>query len=169
MWCVADEYSTVKGPMAEVPPIHWTPGDNNEHMTRNQINELLKPREGVMHPITGEDFSPMVYFLKQSPLHPFACSHVISQIKAQKKKQVAVVNGEPLYSDDRDDGVTDHAYDPFRYFVANRPKHVMVKMERKISGTFEFEADEADRARRLKSSGRIAAQGRGIIPAGRYA
>ena len=167
LWSVADEYTNTQGIFKDCPPIHWEKGDNNEFMTRNQINELLKVRMDVEHPITGEKGAPSLYFLHRSPAFPLACEQAISQIRAQKKKQIGVVNGQAIYSDEREEkGTPDHAYDPIRYFVAGRPKYKKIEKIAVRPGSFDYEADEFDRANRLIRSGRVAAVGRYV--ASRY-
>lgn len=159
MWSVADEYTNMSGPLKNVPPIHWKPGDNNEFMTRNMINELLKPKEEINHPLTGKPLAPTLYFLKKSENFPYGCEKAIAQLKAQKREQVAVINGEPIYSDERDENVLDHAYDPIRYFSATRPKTSEKVREITVPGSF----DDFDRANRLKHSSRVTR--RSVLPA----
>jgi hypothetical protein len=158
MWSVADEYASVAGPLKDVPAIHWLPGDNNEFMTRNMVNELLKPREDVKHPITGKPFAPTLYYLKRSEAYPDGCEKSISQLQSQKRKQISVVNGQPIYSDDRDENVADHAYDPLRYFAATRPQFNVRVVEIEKPGSFDY----IDRANRSKFAGKISR--RSILP-----
>lgn len=114
-WSVAQEYIT-----RDIPgkPIVWLPADNNEHATRNRINELLKPSERFKHPVTGETPAPGIYFVKKSLEYDRGCFHAINQLGAQRRVLLGYDNGKAIYCDDRDEKVTDHAYDPTRYFVA---------------------------------------------------
>ena len=114
-WSVADEYIT-----KDIPgkPIVWLPADNNEFATRNRINEILKPSERFKHPITGETPAPGIYFIKRSEDYPNGAFQAITQLGSQRRELVGYDNGKAVYSDDRDEKITDHAYDPIRYFVA---------------------------------------------------
>lgn len=114
-WTVADEYrdSNLSG-----PSLNWLPGDNNEFATRNRINELLSINPALEHPITKEKGAPLVYFIKKTSSYASGCFHVIKEISSQKKKLLDTINGRPIYGDDREDCITDHAYDGFRYFAA---------------------------------------------------
>lgn len=160
MWSVADEYQNTSGPLSGVPAIHWKPGDNNEFLTRNQINELLAPKKDVRHPVTDEPNSPSLYFLRRSEAFPDGCEKAISQLKSQKRKQVSVINGRPIFSDERDEKLPDHAYDPLRYFVATRPKSTAFRDRAARPGSFDY---QADRANRLVIAGKVAHQS--MLPA----
>lgn len=161
-WSVADEYKNVSPPLENVPPIHWEPADNNEFMTRNMINELLTIKADIRHPVTGKFGAPSVYFLKKSEAYPNGIDKVLAQIKAQKKRQVAVINGKPIFDDERDDSVEDDGYDTFRYYVGRRPKSNKSSHNRIVPGSFDYVGDRVDRARVSKVSKR------GIVPAGYF-
>lgn len=117
---VADEYLTNAIPGK---PIAWQPADNNEFATRNRINELLRRSERYKHPITGEGNAPGIYFVKRSEEYPNGCFHAISQLQAQRRVLIGYLDGRAIYDDARDEKVTDHAYDPTRYFVAMHGTH----------------------------------------------
>lgn len=114
-WSVADEY---RDKDLEAPDLCWVPADNNEFATRNRINELLLPSGRFRHPITKESPAPGIFFIRATSLYPYGCRESIKQVGAQRKKLLGTVEGKSIYSDDRDDSVTDHAYDCVRYFVA---------------------------------------------------
>ena len=114
-WTVADEYLTRD---IESPPLAWIPADNNEFATRNRINELLQPSKLRKHPITGESPVPGLYFIKKSIDYPHGCFHSITQLQSQRRKLLGYFDGKAIYDDAREESVTDHAYDPTRYFVA---------------------------------------------------
>lgn len=115
-WTTADEYLDTQ--LCNWPTIFWQPADNNEFSTRNRINEMLRIHSDVIHPITGELGAPKLYFIEKSDRYPFGCFHSIRQTESQKRKQIGTDNGRPVFEDDRDDSVEDHAYDPLRYYVA---------------------------------------------------
>ena len=114
-WSIADEYLTGD---IDAPALHWLPADNNEFATRNRINELLVPSPRFKHPITGNQGAPGLYFIQQSEQYPYGCRESIRQLGSQRKKALAVIEGKTIYSDERDESITDHAYDCVRYFVA---------------------------------------------------
>lgn len=114
-WSVADEYRDSELPG---PELLWLPADNNEFATRNRINELLLPSPRYKHPVTGQSPAPGLYFIKASESYPMGCKEAIRQLGAQRKKLLGTVDGKSIYSDDRDESIPDHAYDPTRYFVA---------------------------------------------------
>lgn len=115
MYSVADEYmdSDLEG-----PPLHWMKADNNEFATRNRINELLAPSAKFRHPVTKESPAPGIYFIKASPEYPNGCKELIRQTGAQRKVLLGTVDGKNIYGEDRDESITDHAYDLVRYSVA---------------------------------------------------
>jgi len=119
-WTVADEYLTST---LGAPPIVWLAADNNEFATRNRINELLKRQLGRKSPISslqGEPDTPMpgIYFIKRTSEYPNGIHNAILQIQAQRRLKIGDDNGKAIYSDEREESVADHAYDPVRYFVA---------------------------------------------------
>jgi hypothetical protein len=114
-WTVSDEYKTKD---VDAPPLYWLPADNNEFATRNRINELLRPSARFKHPITGESPAPGIYFIKGTNDYPNGCKEAIKQLGAARRKLLGTIDGKSVYSDDRDENIPDHAYDPTRYFVA---------------------------------------------------
>ena len=114
-WTVADEYLTKD---IDSPPLYWLPADNNEFATRNRINELLSYSIGK-HPILSElERAPKLYFIKKSSVYQNGCFYAIKELQSQRRKLVGYIEGKAYYSDERQDGVSDHAYDPIRYFVS---------------------------------------------------
>jgi hypothetical protein len=113
-WTTADEYLDSR---LKAPPIIWSPADNNEIATRNAVGELLLIDPTVIHPITGSGGSA-IYFLKRDPkFNPNGCSNVIVQTQSARYKKIGSINGEDIYSDERNDNDEDHAYDPLRYYA----------------------------------------------------
>ena len=114
-WSVADEYLTRDIPE---PPLFWLAADNNEYATRNRINELLRHSKRITHPVTSQENAPGLYFVTRTPDYPHGAYQSIKQIQSQRRKLVGYVDGRSEYCDEREDGITDHAYDPVRYFIA---------------------------------------------------
>ena len=119
-WSVANEYADVKS-LPRHTAIFWGKGDNDEMGTRNRINEYLRVDPERIHPITKEKGSPRLFFVRKSPQYPQGCDHVIRELKSQKRERLGTDNGKPIFSDKRDEGVSDHAYDCVRYMVASCP------------------------------------------------
>lgn len=111
---VADEYLTNAIPGKS---ISWTPADNNEFATRNRINELLRISDKYTNPITGVNPAPGIYYIKRSVEYPQGCYHSINQLQSQRRKLLGYFDGKAIYDDAREESVTDHAYDPTRYFI----------------------------------------------------
>lgn len=114
-WSVADEYRTTD---LDAPELFWQPADNNEFATRNRINELLTASSRYTNPVTKETPAPGIYFIQASKAYPFGCKEAVKQLGSQRKKSLGTFDGKAIYSDERDENITDHAYDPIRYFVA---------------------------------------------------
>jgi hypothetical protein len=114
-WTVSDEY---RSDDVEGPPLIWIPADNNEFATRNRINELLLESLRFKNPVTKKTPAAGLYFIKSHPDYPYGCKESIRQISAQRKVLLGTIDGKSVYSDDRDENIPDHAYDPTRYFVA---------------------------------------------------
>jgi hypothetical protein len=116
---VADEYSDLDQPRETA--IYWKPADNNELGTRNRINEYLRVDPTRIHPIYRTRGAPRIFFLQRTPHYPQGCYHVLKELKAQRRKRIGMDMGKPIFSDERDPAVIDHAYDNIRYLVASRP------------------------------------------------
>jgi len=114
-WTVANEYVTKS---IEGPPLPWSPADNNEFATRNRINECLSLNPNVRHPITGELNAPRFYLIKRTREYPNGIYHGISELQSQRRKLLTSINGKAIYSDDREESITDHFYDTERYYFA---------------------------------------------------
>lgn len=114
-WSVSDEYLTND---LDAPALAWIPADNNEFATRNRINELLIPSSRFKNPITGESPAPGIYFIGATANYPYGCKETYKQLGSQRKVLLGTLDGKSIYSDDRDESITDHAYDIIRYFIA---------------------------------------------------
>jgi len=133
-WSVADEYADVTDHPRETA-IFWQPADNNELGTRNRINEYLRVDADRVHPFTRQLGAPRVYFLKINDRYPQGCYHVLRETRAQRRVKIGTDLGRPIFSDERDPNIIDHAYDPFRYFIASRPPAPSIA-ESSADGTF---------------------------------
>lgn len=116
-WTVSQEYTDSE---IDAPPLAFVPADNNELATRNRINDLLQLDDGVAHVFTGEKPAPRLYFIKKSPNHNYGVENLVMELKSQKRIKIGEINGKAIFSDDRDIKISDHCYDPCRYYVAMR-------------------------------------------------
>lgn len=132
-WSVAQEYGDTRNMPADTA-IFWEKGDNDELGTRNRISEYLRPsghwemmagnpvEVSRIHPITKEKgLWPRLYFIKKTQDYPNGCDQVLRQLKSQRRTKIGTDNGRPIFSDERDDKIPDHAYDWLRYFMAAQP------------------------------------------------
>lgn len=118
-WTVADEYSDVVE-QPRTTAIFWQPADNNELGTRNRINEYLRVDPDRIHPITKDRGAPRLFFVTVTPDYPQGVFHALRETRAQRRVKVGTNLGKPVFSDERDPHVVDHAYDPVRYAIASR-------------------------------------------------
>jgi hypothetical protein len=119
-WSVADEYADSTH-FAAADAIYWRPADNNEIATRNRINEYLRFDAARIHPFTKERGAARVFFVERAPDYPLGCWYAIRETRGQRRKKTGTDLGKPVFSDDRDPGVPDHAYDCLRYLIGARP------------------------------------------------
>lgn len=147
---VSDEYLDTTF-ITESNPIAWIRASNDEFGTRNRINECLSVSPTVEHLITTKKGAPRLYFLKKSDDYPNGCYNAILQIKGQKRVQIGTENAKPIFSEERDDKVVDHAYDPIRYFISVHHNHsVNLKMSAPPGSFFAASRE----AKKLRLSGR---------------
>jgi len=118
-WSVSDEFFDSRFLPADTA-LSFTPADNNELGTRNRISEYLRVDPDHAHPITKEKGAPHLYFIRKRPSYPDGIDMLLKETRAQKKVKVKGTE-EALFTDERDDKVSDHAYDTLRYFIASRP------------------------------------------------
>jgi hypothetical protein len=121
-WTNADDYTDYIGYTDEerkkAPAISWQPADNNELSCRDAVSELLQCDQQSFNPITGLFGGPSLYFLKRHAVeYEYGCLMSIAQLQSAKRKKIDQINGEDIYSDERDPNVPDHAYDPIRYYA----------------------------------------------------
>lgn len=115
-WAVIDEY--IDTTLCNAPSIYWQKADNNEFGNRNRINELLRNHSGTKHPVTDVFNSPRLYFVMRNEEYQNGCYQIPLQTASQKRCIIGTDNGKPLFSDERDEKVTDHGYDVVRYYVS---------------------------------------------------
>lgn len=131
-WTVIDEWTDCRA-LPKETALFWTKGDKDELGTRDRISQFLRPLGGEVnketgkesprpHPITRElGHWPRLFFVTKTANYPQGCDHAIRETRAQRRVKAGTENGRPIFTDDRDDTVPDHAYDCVRYFVASRP------------------------------------------------
>jgi hypothetical protein len=145
MWSVADEYSDVKS-LSRQTVLNWTPGDNDEMGTRNRISELLRPLETErVHPLQSFDpvkYSekgkfPRLFFITRTAEYPQGCDNVLRELRSQRRVRIGTDNGRPIFSDERDESISDHAYDALRYLVASRVSAPALTKAKAKEGTWD--------------------------------
>lgn len=146
-WSVANEYSDVKS-LPRQTALFWSKGDNDELGTRNRINEYLRVDPERIHPVTKQRGSPRLFFVMKKPgVWDHGADHVVRELKSQKRERLGTDNGKPIFSDKRDENVSDHSYDCLRYMVAACPA-TPAEIQRKPSRkSFEAWGKLADRFR----------------------
>jgi len=119
-WSISQEYMD-RRLITEDTTIRWTEADNNEDATRMRLREYLKIDNGHRHPVTGQFGAPHLYFIQANDEYPHGCDKVIAELKAAKRVQIGESNGKPIFSDERDPTIADHALDALRYYVVSHP------------------------------------------------
>lgn len=113
-WTVALEWSdTVNYPKED--HVFWTPADNSEMGSRERLQDLLRIDPERTHIETGLKGAPRLYFVKKTHDYPNGCDNVITETRSARRVQVGSMNGRPIFNDERDDSVPDHALDCLRY------------------------------------------------------
>jgi hypothetical protein len=143
----ADEYMSVENAPKETA-IYWSAGDNNEMGTRNRINEYLRVDPDRINPFTGKPGSPRLFFIMQGDEYPHGCDQVVRQLRSQKRVSSGTDLGSTVYTDDRNEDIPDHAYDPLRYFMATRPPVIAITDPRRLGGITLADLKEREHQRR---------------------
>jgi hypothetical protein len=117
---IADEYAEVVDQPRHTA-IFWTAADNNELGTRNRVNEYLRFEPTRVHPITRERGCGRLFFVTANEAYPQGVMHALTQTRSQRRVKIGTNLGKPVFSDERDPDIVDHAYDPVRYMIAGRP------------------------------------------------
>lgn len=109
-WSIADEWRDqhIGDPRTA---ISWQPSENDEHATVSRMKEFLFVDPNHRHPITNELGAPHLYFIVATEDYPNGCSEILKDIRAQRRKSIAVVGDVKVFTDERDDTVRDHGYD----------------------------------------------------------
>lgn len=119
-YSVSNEYTDTEMLDARTA-IWWRPADNNEMGTRNRINEYLRFDPEKINPFTREKGSPNLFFIQRTPEYPNGCYHVVKETRVQRREKKGTMDGHPVFTDDRDETIPDHAHDDLRYLIAARP------------------------------------------------
>lgn len=120
-YSVADEYMDTTGLYDPKTSIVWTKGNNDEMGTRDRISEYLLVDPERINPFTRQKGSPRLFFMIQTAEHPHGCVHIHTETQAQRKLEIGTEDGNPIFSDERNEDIPDHGYDTVRYMIASRP------------------------------------------------
>jgi Phage terminase large subunit len=119
-WSVLDEWADTKN-YSKDTAIVWQLSDNDEMSSRERLSDYLRVKEERIHPATGDRGAPRLYFVKKTEKYPQGCQHAIIETRSARKVQIGSSNGRPIFSDERDEKIPDHALDCVRYLVLSRP------------------------------------------------
>lgn len=91
--------------------IYMTKADNNEASSIANLQELFHFNPDIKNPMTGLMGSPRLFISSR-------CPNLIEQIQTQRHAEVRnPLSGEKEFTEERAEGIPDHAYDPLRYFA----------------------------------------------------
>lgn len=119
-YSVASEYTDCKIYPAKTA-IWWSRADNAEIASRHRLKEYLTIDPEREHPVDGTLGAPRLYFVQKTEDYPHGANNVIIETKSAKLTRVAVIDGRPIFNDERDPVIPDHALDPLRYHIMSRP------------------------------------------------
>lgn len=151
-WSVASEFSSSDIGYDRTNAIWWTKADNNETASRLRLHEYLWCDPKHANPLTGELGSPRIYFVRKSDDWPHGCDNAIKELKSAKRTKVGTLNGEPMFSEERDPSVPDHSFDCCRYAVMSRPTPLGLKPAGTLTSTFAGYSQLAKSTRRRKEA-----------------
>lgn len=132
---IADDYSDGNLSTPD-DAIYWTAADNNEMVTRSRINEYLQVDRERVNPITKMKGSPRLFFITKTDEWPFGCVRTVHQTESQQRVKIGTELGKPVYGDDREPGIVDHAYDVVRYFLSSRAPVAVGLVNRSAPNSF---------------------------------
>ena len=85
--------------------------DNNEVTSVSNLQELFYVNPDLPNPVTRHKGSPRLFISSR-------CENLIDQIQLQRHAETRnQLTGEKEYTEERAEGIPDHAYDPLRYFA----------------------------------------------------
>jgi len=85
--------------------------DNNEQASIANLQELMHIDARLHNPITGRMGSPRLFISSR-------CTNLIEQIQLQRHAETRnPLTGDKEFTEERAQGIPDHAYDPLRYFA----------------------------------------------------
>lgn len=91
--------------------LYMTRADNNEAASIENLQQLLQVDELIRNPITQKLGSPRLFISSR-------CTHLIEEIQMQRHAQSRnPITGDNEFTEERAAGISDHAYDPLRYFA----------------------------------------------------
>jgi len=85
--------------------------DNNEAASIANLQELMYINPRLRNPVTGLSGSPRLFISSR-------CTNLIDQIQLQRHAETRnPLTGDKEFTEERAEGIPDHAYDPLRYFA----------------------------------------------------
>lgn len=135
-WTVANEYADSRNYPQE-DKIDFDAADHEEFPSRERIRDLLVVDPEHLHPVTRETGAPRLYFVKKTADYQGGCFHAITETRSARRIKIGSVNGRPVFSDERDEEVPDHALDCVRYIANARPAAFKVPKPKAGVGTWQ--------------------------------
>lgn len=135
-WSVAEEWADGRNYPKE-SAINWNPADNSEMASRERLADYLHVDMDRTHPVTRTKGAPRLYFIKRTPEYPNGALHSIVETRGARRIQVGSMNGRPVFGDERDDRIPDHALDCLRYLILSRPPAARPKS--KVAGRMTWQ------------------------------
>jgi hypothetical protein len=164
-WSVAEEFADRRNHPRETA-VDWERGDNDELGTRNKISEFLRVDPLRIHPYTKKMGAPRLFFVQKSAVYPAGCYHVIRETRSQKYEKIGSDGGRPIFCDDRDESIADHAYDYLRYFMATQQKIPVAAVKRYGRNSFAGAREQLIHMRKSGGMAALAEQARSESRAG---
>lgn len=91
--------------------LYLTRADNNETSSIANLQQLFHVEANLPNPVTGGKGSPRLFISSR-------CTNLIEQIQLQRHAETRnLLTGEKEFTEERAQGIPDHAYDPLRYFA----------------------------------------------------
>lgn len=90
--------------------VYLQKADNNQIAGVANLQQLFHVEQKVMNPVTRKPGSPRLFISSR-------CTNLIEQVQLQRHAETRnPLTGEKEYTEERAEGIPDHAYDPLLYF-----------------------------------------------------
>lgn len=131
--------------------LFWSRADKNEMASRSRLIEYLAIDPHHKNIVNSELGAPHLYFVRKTDEYKYGCDNIIKEIQAAKLLKVGEVDGEAIFSDERDPEIRDEGLDVTRYMVMARPMSPGAKQRLLSSRTFDGYSKLASEVNRKRS------------------